>query len=151
MTSRLLTSWWRTRELGGATPGTSTGSVAATPTLDWGTSAVQSLLVELQPAEAAGSRAILLRAHALIAARVRPVYALDDLQPVSETLARARGHGVVLHCDGAEHSVFRMGSVSAARVFADPPQTDSTDAVAAPVPISSGRELGPQVAATVPV
>ena len=80
-----------------------------------------------------------------------PVQLLVEGQWLAGRVAAVDGHGVVLHCDSAEHSVIRMGSVSAVRVFADPPQTDSINAVAAPVPISSGCELGPQVAATAPV
>jgi hypothetical protein len=54
---------------------------------------VQSLLHELHAAGAddGDARALLVRAHGLIAARVRPVYALDDTQPASRTLVRRRG------------------------------------------------------------
>ena len=92
MTSRLLTPWWRPRRADGAKTGPA-GSVAPTPTLDWRSVAVQSLLRELDAAgsDDGGDRAFLIRAHGLIAARVRPVYALDDAQPASRTLVRSRG------------------------------------------------------------
>jgi hypothetical protein len=68
------------------------GGVAATPTLDWKSQVLQALLSELRPAGSPDDgRALLLRAHGLIASRVLPVYALDDSQPASRTLARGRG------------------------------------------------------------
>src|SRR5450432_2246932 len=92
MTSRLLTPWWRPRPADAARSGAA-GSAAPTPTLDWRSVAVQSLLHELHAAGAddGDARALLVRAHGLIAARVRPVYALDDTQPASRTLVRSRG------------------------------------------------------------
>ena len=91
MTSRALTPWWRSRRPPGTRPGTE-GSAAATAILDHGSAAVRSLLDELRRVEPDGdARALLLRAHASIASRVRPVYAVDDAQPASRTLARGRG------------------------------------------------------------
>ena len=91
MTSRLLTPWWRSRPAGGAQLAAA-GGVAATPTLDWGSPAVQALLNELRPAGSSEvGRTLLRRAHGLIVSRVRPVYALDDAQPASRTLTRGRG------------------------------------------------------------
>lgn len=91
MTSRALTPWWRSRQPAGPSAGAE-GSVAATPILDHASTAVRALLDELRRAEPDGdARALLLRAHAAIASRVRPVYAVDDAQPASLTLARGRG------------------------------------------------------------
>lgn len=90
MTSRLVTPWWRSREF--TERPSASGGVAATRTLDWESSAVQSLLAETRAGSpAATERELLMGAHALIAARVRPVYSLDDSQPASRTLAVGRG------------------------------------------------------------
>ncbi|MEV0564886.1 transglutaminase domain-containing protein [Dactylosporangium sp. NPDC050588] len=67
----------------------STGSTAATPILDLASVPVLELMADLETAIDPLTR--LRRAHGLIAARVRPVYAVDDQQPVSETLTRGRG------------------------------------------------------------
>ncbi|MGW2149210.1 hypothetical protein ACWCOT_33260 [Nonomuraea bangladeshensis] len=64
--------------------------LAATPILDHGHPRVLALTAEARAAGASG-RGLLIAAHRLIAARVRPVYALDDEQPTSRTLLRARG------------------------------------------------------------
>jgi len=91
MTSRALTPWWRSRQPSGAASGAD-GSVAPTPILDHASPAVRALLAELRLAEPDGAaRALLLRAHGAIASRVRAVYAVDDAQPASRTLARGRG------------------------------------------------------------
>lgn len=91
MTSRLMTAWWRRHPVAASLTGM-TGDVAPTRILDWRSAEVQALLADVH---AAGSslegRALLLRAHSLIVRRVLPVYALDDSQPVSRTLARGRG------------------------------------------------------------
>ncbi|MFC7640555.1 transglutaminase domain-containing protein [Streptosporangium lutulentum] len=49
------------------------------------------LTAELRTARAVGERDLLIAAHRLVAARVRPVYGMDDRQPVSVTLALGRG------------------------------------------------------------
>ncbi|MFG1613078.1 transglutaminase domain-containing protein [Nonomuraea wenchangensis] len=64
--------------------------LAATPILDHDHPRVLALAAEARAGGAAG-RGLLVAAHRLIAARVRPVYALDDEQPASRTLRRARG------------------------------------------------------------
>ncbi|WP_344505921.1 transglutaminase domain-containing protein [Dactylosporangium maewongense] len=86
MTSRMLTPWWQART---ASVNTSAGSTAATRILDWNSVPVLKLMADLEPAIDPLTR--LRSAHGLIAARVRPVYAVDDQQPVSETLTRRRG------------------------------------------------------------
>jgi hypothetical protein len=91
VTSRLLTPWWRRRQVS-AYQAPATGGVVAIPTLDWGAPVVLALLGELRAAGPSDDgRTLLVRAHRLIASRVRPVYALDDAQPASRTLARGRG------------------------------------------------------------
>ncbi|AEV87670.1 hypothetical protein ACWT_6658 [Actinoplanes sp. SE50] len=82
----MLTPWWRTRTPSAAP---STGSTAATPILDWPSPPLTELLAALGPVTDPWDR--LRSAHTLIAARVRPVYAVDDQQPVSVTLTRGRG------------------------------------------------------------
>jgi hypothetical protein len=69
------------------------GSVAATPILDWGSEPLQALLVELRSRQAArvGGQKLLIDAHGLIAARVKPAYALEEWQRVSRTVERGRG------------------------------------------------------------
>ena len=52
-------------------------------------------------------------------------------------VAAVDGHGVVLHSDDAEHSVIRMGSVSAVRVFSTAPMRASINA-GPPVPRQNG-------------
>jgi len=86
MTSRMLTPWWRARA---AAATASAGSIEVTPILDWRSAAVSGLVADLAPFSDPWIR--LRSAHSLIAARVRPVYAVDDQQPVSITLARGRG------------------------------------------------------------
>ncbi len=51
-----------------------------------------------------------------------PVSILVEGQWLSGRVAAVDGHGVVLHADDSEHSVIRMGSVSAVRMFSSPPQ-----------------------------
>jgi hypothetical protein len=89
--SALLTPWWRSR-LVDAGQAVAAGGLAATPTLDWGSVAVQALLAEARRGVSAeDDRLLLVRVHDLIAERVRPVYALDESQPASRTLVRGRG------------------------------------------------------------
>ncbi len=69
-----------------------TGSLTATRTVDWHSPAVQALLTDARRAcPNADDRQLLWSAHDLIAARVRPVYSLDDAQPASRTLRNGRG------------------------------------------------------------
>ena len=87
VTSVLLTPWWRNRRE--AEHGEATGSVEPTAILNWASPTFRAFVGELGPAD--DDRGLLQRAHSIIAIRVRPVYAVDDAQPVSRTLARARG------------------------------------------------------------
>lgn len=88
MTSRLVTPWWLPREIGEDTSSSPAGSVLATPILDWESAALRGLVADLDAGEPI---AMLRQAHALIGARVRPVYALEDRAPASKTLSRGRG------------------------------------------------------------
>ena len=85
VTSALLTPWWRNREA----EAREAGGIEPTAILNWSSSEVGALTSEL--GSVGNGRDLLQRAHSLIAARVRPVYAVDDAQPVSHTLARGRG------------------------------------------------------------
>jgi len=85
MTCRLLTPWWRRRIP--AIPAVD-GGVEPTGILDWRHPLVGELLGEVMQAD---STVLLRRAHGLIAARVRPVYSVEDTQPVSRTLQVGRG------------------------------------------------------------
>lgn len=87
--TRWVQPWRRGPEAPPAVAGPVVGTTAPTAVLDWRSPAVRSLVTEL--GDAADGRGLLRRAHGLIATRVRPVYALDDAQPVSRTLARGRG------------------------------------------------------------
>ncbi|SDI86810.1 transglutaminase-like domain-containing protein [Nonomuraea jiangxiensis] len=49
------------------------------------------LVAEARDIGAGADRAFLITAHQLVAARVRPVYAMDERQPVSTTLGLGRG------------------------------------------------------------
>lgn len=87
VTCTLVTPWWRTRRAA-ADPGTATGGVDPTPILDW----AHPLVRALADRATAGDPVTRLRtAHRLVATTVRPVYAVDDKQPVSRTLRRGRG------------------------------------------------------------
>jgi sRNA-binding regulator protein Hfq len=65
-----------------------------------------------------------------------PVQILVEGQWLNGRVAAVDGHGVVLY-DDAEHSVIRMGSVSAVRMFAEAPMRKPIDRVA-PMPMPSG-------------
>jgi hypothetical protein len=66
--------------------------VTDTPVLDWRHQRVQHLLAAARAAAPEpGECALLQSAHRLISEQVRPVYALNDTQPVSRTLARSVG------------------------------------------------------------
>ena len=49
------------------------------------------------------------------------------------------GHGVVLHSEDFEHAVIRMGSVSAVRVFAPPPNRSPITSGAQPMSQTAGQ------------
>jgi transglutaminase-like putative cysteine protease len=95
MTCALVTPWWRQRSPAVTDATELAGSVAPTRILDWRHPRVRDLLDELrhtQRREADVSDAALLRAvHRLVSDRIRPVYAVDDTQPVSRTLRLGRG------------------------------------------------------------
>lgn len=96
VTTPLLTPWWRNRSE--AEPREATGGIEPTAILNWRSPEVCALTGELGSAE--DGRDLLQRAHRLIAARVRPVYAVDDAQPVSRTLAVARSSGIATRSRG---------------------------------------------------
>ena len=87
VTTPLLTPWWRNRHEFETRE--AKGGIEPTSILDWRSPEVRALTGELGSAEQ--GRDVLQRAHGVIAATVRPVYAVDDAQPVSRTLARGRG------------------------------------------------------------
>ncbi|MGW5687182.1 transglutaminase domain-containing protein [Nonomuraea sp. NPDC003754] len=63
-------------------------TLTTTPVLDWAHPRVARLAAEVQESD---PRTALIAAHRLIAARLRPVHALDEFQPVSVTLALGKG------------------------------------------------------------
>lgn len=63
-----------------------------------------------------------------------PVEVLVEGQWVGGEVVAVDGHGVVLHSQESEHSVIRMGSVSAVRVFTAPPFRTALAAAGSPVP-----------------
>lgn len=89
VTTALLTPWWRNRREAQAPGWEAAGSTGPTPILDWRSPSVRAFADSL--GSAADGQELLRRAHGVIAARVWPVYAVDDAQPVSSTLARGRG------------------------------------------------------------
>ena len=69
------------------------------------------------------------------------VQILVEGQWLTGRVAAVDGHGVVLHSTSneagvAEHSVIRMGSVSAVRVFAAPPMATPLPEGVSPMPVS---------------
>ncbi|CAN5597738.1 hypothetical protein BH10ACT10_BH10ACT10_25790 [soil metagenome] len=69
------------------------------------------------------------------------VQVLVEGQWLTGRVAAVDGHGVVLYSDEAEHSVVRMGSVSAVRVFAAPPmRTPITTVSQMPMPMPAAYE-----------
>ena len=96
MTSRALTPWRsRAGRRGSAAPPPAdrpAGSTTATRILDHGSAEVQQLLWDCRALSVDDNvRETLRVAHRLVVERVRPVYAVDDTQPVSRTLRRGRG------------------------------------------------------------
>ncbi|MCK2219354.1 transglutaminase-like domain-containing protein [Actinomadura sp. ATCC 31491] len=65
--------------------------LGATPILDLAHPRVLALAADARAAAAGPGRHLLVAAHRLVAARVRPVYALEEGQPASRTLRRGRG------------------------------------------------------------
>lgn len=72
--------------IGDATLGDAAGGVHASTIVDWGHPSVEQLYTDM-----ASEREFLVAAHRVVQQRIRPVYALDDTQPVSVTLRRGRG------------------------------------------------------------
>ncbi|MCL2535002.1 MAG: hypothetical protein FWE39_12640 [Nocardiaceae bacterium] len=70
--------------------GDARGGVEPTAILDWGEPGFDHLDVP-HPDDASPSIEFLRGVHRLVQRTVRPVYALDDTQPASVTLARTRG------------------------------------------------------------
>ncbi|MGP4097134.1 transglutaminase domain-containing protein [Nonomuraea sp. KM90] len=66
-------------------------TAAPTAILDWRHPRVLELAAEAGDLGAGADRATLTAAHQLIAARVRPVYAMNERQPASTTLRLGRG------------------------------------------------------------
>ncbi|MFJ3492195.1 transglutaminase domain-containing protein [Streptomyces sp. NPDC086091] len=99
MTCAILTPWWR-RRLGRTHAADAAGPaaddvrlLADTPILDWRHGRVRALADRARAAAVpgGGDRAFLVAAHRLVSAGINPVYAMDDEQPVSRTLALGRG------------------------------------------------------------
>jgi hypothetical protein len=71
------------------------------------------------------------------------VQILVEGQWLTGHVAAVDGHGVVLHSAGeagiAEHSVIRMGSVSAVRVFTAAPMATPLTSAVTPVPMGPPR------------
>ncbi|MCD2104233.1 hypothetical protein O4214_04775 [Rhodococcus erythropolis] len=67
------------------------GEVAATPILDWGNDAVARLYDDIAGGAIRSAQEFLVSGHRRVGERIRPVYGLDDRQPVSVTLSRGRG------------------------------------------------------------
>lgn len=86
MTTRLSTPWWLPRDPDPARE--AAGSREPTAVLDHSAAAVRDLAARTRGGD---ERERLRSAHALVSAAVRPVYALDELQPASVTLRRGRG------------------------------------------------------------
>jgi len=63
-----------------------------------------------------------------------PVEVLVEGQWMGGEVIAVDGHGVVLHAQESEHSVIRMESVSAVRVFSAPPFRPALAATARPMP-----------------
>ncbi|WP_051753254.1 transglutaminase domain-containing protein [Streptosporangium amethystogenes] len=81
----------RCRRVAAVHQGTGESELAATPILDWKHPRVLRLASEARHENTGTDRGLLVTAHRLIATRVRPVYAMNDTQPVSRTLLLERG------------------------------------------------------------
>ena len=93
MTCAILTPWWRRRSPGSGLVADEAGLLAETRILDWRHELVRALARRARQEAAPGGseRSFLIAAHRLISAGIRPVYAMDDEQPVSRTIALGRG------------------------------------------------------------
>ena len=97
MTCPVLTPWTCRARRAAARPGPAADAVSSahierTAILDHDTAPVRRLLeAARREAGGPGGRDLLAAAHAVISRGVIPVYALDDAQPVSQTLTRGRG------------------------------------------------------------
>ncbi|MFC0114352.1 transglutaminase domain-containing protein [Kibdelosporangium aridum] len=85
MTCLLVTPWWRDRR---PSQLVADGDLAVTRVVDWDHPRVNALVSRVPASKPLD---LLRSAHQLIASTVRPVYALNDTQPVSRTLQRGRG------------------------------------------------------------
>jgi transglutaminase-like putative cysteine protease len=83
----LVTPWWRRRR---PVAGTAGGGVDPTPILDWAHPLVRALAARVALPDRDDITRLRM-AHQLIATTVRPVYSVNDKQPVSRTLRRKRG------------------------------------------------------------
>lgn len=90
MTCLLVTPWWR-RHLPGEDSEAVDGGVDPTPILDWDHPLVRSMAEQITPLWHSDPVTALKEAHQLVASTVRPVYAVNDVQPISRTLSRGRG------------------------------------------------------------
>jgi transglutaminase-like putative cysteine protease len=89
VTTSLLTPRRRPRPTVSAATSDTQGSTNPTLILDWQAAPLAALSAGLgAPAD---ERAFLQRAHGVISAKVRPVYAVNDAQSASRTLSRGRG------------------------------------------------------------
>ncbi|MFD9959859.1 transglutaminase domain-containing protein [Amycolatopsis sp. NPDC058986] len=86
MANVLVTPWWYRRRAVD-TAEAAMGSADPTPILDWHHPLVRSLAERAEGDQLTGLRT----AHRLITESVRPVYAVNDRQPISRTLRRGRG------------------------------------------------------------
>lgn len=87
MSCSLITTW-RRRDLRALDGRVTDGSVARTAILDWDAPVFESLGVP--DVDGAGVE-YLQQVHRMVQLRIRPVYALDDTQRTSVTLAKLRG------------------------------------------------------------
>lgn len=79
------------RDVGVAPARSVNGSTSPTGVLDWASPRVGELEVLVGAHESMQDRDWLCHAHRAITERVRPVYALNDMQSTSKTLQRSRG------------------------------------------------------------
>jgi hypothetical protein len=88
----ILTPWYRRISVDSGSGSEQPGSIAATPILDFESSAIAELVARARGvAHFADEVAVLEAAHAIIRDEVRAVYALEEATPASRTLARGFG------------------------------------------------------------
>lgn len=90
VTCRLVTPWLRHRDRPAVAAEPVWGGTEPTRMLDWRSPEVADVLADLAVAGLSG-RGLLQQAHALIASRVVPTYAVDERQSASRTLRLGRG------------------------------------------------------------